>query len=54
MLVPGQPVTACRAACGPAAGITPQMVSLNVTVGPCELGWLDERDENREEKQGEV
>lgn len=47
MLVLGQPCHSLQSSLLPTAGITPQMMSLNATVGPCELGWFEKRDEDR-------
>lgn len=43
MLVLGQPRHSLQSSLWPTAGITPQIIALNITVGPCELGRLEKR-----------
>lgn len=54
MLVLEQPRHSLQSSLWPTAGITSQMISLKVTAGPCELGRLEKRGEDREGKHGEA
>lgn len=54
MLVLGQPRHSLKSSLWPTEGITPQMIALKVMAGPCELGRLEKRGEDREGKQGEA
>ena len=54
MLVLGQPRHSLQSSLCPTAGITPQIIALNSMVGPCELGRLEKRGEDREGKQSEA